>query len=109
MARQNNNFSRKRNDAFGIATFLAMFIFTIATSLTNPFYGMSEAAMAQGTTTSTLPGNCYNPFTEEVVPCDTISYIFCPSKGRYVIRCIWRMQGYSYCSPDMQDLCPGGF
>ncbi len=36
--------------AFGIATFLAMFIFTIVTSLTNPFYGMSEAALAQTST-----------------------------------------------------------
>src|SRR5690606_28476336 len=45
---------RKIIYAFGIATFLAMFIFTIATSLTNPFYGMSEAALAQtSTTTST--------------------------------------------------------
>ena len=44
---------RKTIYAFGIATFLAMLIFTIATSLTNPFYGMTEAAIAQATTTTT--------------------------------------------------------
>lgn len=38
---------RKIIYAFGIATFLAMFIFTIATSLTNPFYGMSTEVLAK--------------------------------------------------------------
>lgn len=33
--------------SIGIASFLACMTFTIATSLTNPFYGMSEAALAQ--------------------------------------------------------------
>ena len=47
---------RKTIYAFGIATFLAMFIFTIATSLTNPFYGMSEAALAQTSSTCTSGG-----------------------------------------------------
>jgi len=54
---------RKIIYAFGIATFLAMFIFTIATSLTNPFYGMSEAAMAQASTSSSNSGTgmtCYS-------------------------------------------------
>lgn len=41
----------------GITSFLAMMIFTVATSLTNPFYGMSKAALAQGTTTTT-GGDC---------------------------------------------------
>ncbi len=40
----------------GITSFLAMMIFTVATSLTNPFYGMSAAAIAQGTTTTTGGG-----------------------------------------------------
>lgn len=34
----------------GIASFLACMIFTVATSLTNPFYGMSESALGQATT-----------------------------------------------------------
>jgi len=33
--------------ALGIASFLAMFIFTVATSLTNPFYGMNEEVLAE--------------------------------------------------------------
>ena len=42
---------------FGIATFLAMLIFTIATSLSNPIYGMSAEAIAQATTTTSGTGN----------------------------------------------------
>lgn len=42
----------------GIASFLACMIFTVATSLTNPFYGMSESALAQATTyTSSTDAN----------------------------------------------------
>ena len=58
MARQNNRFSSKRNNAVDIATFLAMFIFTLATSLTNPFYGMIEAAMAQSSSSTTSGYSC---------------------------------------------------
>jgi len=56
---------RKIIYAFGIATFLAMFVFTIATSLTNPFYGMSEAALAQTSTNYDCGGssNTGNPVT----------------------------------------------
>ena len=62
---------RKIIYAFGIATFLAMFIFTIATSLTIPFYGMSEAALAQTSSSSSGTGtgnNCVNQDCE--TPCD---------------------------------------
>src|SRR5690606_18609884 len=129
MARQNNRFSSKRNNAIDTATFLAMFIFipgtfwfvrfdglgkivddeeknadiavatasifdevsgdfsaqkpvklnrlgyTIATSLTNPFYGMSEAALAQtsstcssggSTSTSLCPSGCQHSCLEYI-------------------------------------------
>lgn len=70
---------RKILYSIGIAGFMAMLIFTIATSLSNPFYGMSEAALAQGTTTTTGTGNniyvlygndagtkfCYCPGTQQ--------------------------------------------
>lgn len=42
--------------SIGIASFLACMTFTVATSLTNPFYGMSEAALAQATTTTSTTG-----------------------------------------------------
>ncbi len=48
---------RKLIYSLGIASFLAMMIFTVATSLTNPFYGMSEAAIAQTTTTTSSTGS----------------------------------------------------
>ena len=66
---------RKNIYAFGIATFLPMFIFTIATSLTNPFYGMSEAAIAQtsstcssggSTSTSLCPSGCQHSCLEYI-------------------------------------------
>lgn len=39
--------------SLGIASFLVCMIFTVATSITNPFYGMSEAALGQATTYTT--------------------------------------------------------
>ncbi|WP_236974534.1 hypothetical protein [Membranihabitans maritimus] len=50
---------------------------------------------------------CWNPFTHQVVPCNTRSDFLCPgTQNTWVIRCIWHMDGYSSCTPDMQDLCP---
>lgn len=43
--------------SLGIASFLVCMIFTIATSITNPFYGMSDAAVAQATTQTTTTGS----------------------------------------------------
>jgi len=39
--------------SIGITGFLAMMVFTLATSLSNPYYGMSEEALAQGSMMST--------------------------------------------------------
>lgn len=36
--------------ALGITSFMVCMVFTVAISFTNPFYGMSEAAVAQATT-----------------------------------------------------------
>lgn len=44
---------RKFLYSIGIASFLAMLIFTIASSLSNPFSGMSEEALAQGSSLAT--------------------------------------------------------
>ncbi len=74
---------RKTIYALGIASFLAMLIFTIATSLTNPFYGMSEAAIAQ-TSTTTSSGTticCDNENDEEcarVIVNDVLHYFAGP-------------------------------
>jgi len=43
--------------SIGIASFLVCMIFTVATSVTNPFYGMSDAAVAQATTQTTTSGS----------------------------------------------------
>src|SRR5690606_9031848 len=43
--------------SLGITSFLVCMIFTVATSVTNPFYGMSDAAVAQATTQTTTSGS----------------------------------------------------
>lgn len=44
--------------SLGITSFLVCMIFSVTTSITNPFYGMSEAAVAQATTyTQTSTGS----------------------------------------------------
>src|SRR5690606_6101712 len=42
--------------SLGITSFLVCMIFSVTTSITNPFYGMSEAAVAQATTYTSTTG-----------------------------------------------------
>jgi len=51
--------------SIGIASFLVCMIFTVATSVTNPFYGMSDAAVAQATTQTTTTGSNGSTITYE--------------------------------------------
>ena len=94
---------RKIIYAFGIATFLAMFIFTIATSLTNPFYGMSEAAIAE-TLSLKSTGAC--PLqTGYCLPtgCMVDGYVVI---GSDATAWFWQYNGCnSYCRPGGNNCC----
>ncbi len=60
--------------SIGIASFLVCMIFTVATSVTNPFYGMSDAAVAQVTTSTTTSQSTSSGTTTFVYVFETMRF-----------------------------------
>src|SRR5690606_39251098 len=54
--------------SLGITSFLVCMIFSVTTSITNPFYGMSEAAVAQATTYTSTTGNSDGNYSYSINP-----------------------------------------
>lgn len=70
---------RKLIYGLGIAGFLAMMTFTVATSISNPFYGMSEIvlAMGGGSGSSDTGKDWYDSYNKCYWECWTASTQYC--------------------------------
>ncbi|HLT94859.1 MAG TPA: hypothetical protein VKZ56_09880, partial [Membranihabitans sp.] len=86
---------RKLIYAIGVSLFLAFMAFHVATSLTNPYFGMSVEALAQGSGS----GGTSNKFFYVMEDCGSLGYYVC---------CCSDGNSYSCDIPTSRFLCYAG-
>ncbi len=92
--------------AIGVSLFLAFMAFHVTVSLTNPYWGVSVEALAQG---SGIDGsaNCWDPWNQQIVPCISSRDYYCELYDQWFVRCDYYVSGAPYCSAKDQEFCPG--